>query len=518
MTWTITDLCETFNPTATFTVNPPVEIAFNAPDPTEVDACDYADQTALQAAFDAWVTAQTAALGITGGCDPQVSDNSDAQTLQALCDGGAVTVTWTITDLCETFNPTATFTVNPPVEIAFNAPDPTEVDACDYADQTALQAAFDAWVTAQTAALGITGGCDPQVSDNSDAQTLQALCDGGAVTVTWTITDLCETFNPTATFTVNPPVEIAFNAPDPTEVDACDYADQTALQAAFDAWVTAQTAALGITGGCDPQVSDNSDAQTLQALCDGGAVTVTWTITDLCETFNPTATFTVNPPVEIAFNAPDPTEVDACDYADQTALQAAFDAWVTAQTAALGITGGCDPQVSDNSDAQTLQALCDGGAVTVTWTITDLCETFNPTATFTVNPPVEIAFNAPDPTEVDACDYADQTALQAAFDAWVTAQTAALGITGGCDPQVSDNSDAQTLQALCDGGAVTVTWTITDLCETFNPTATFTVNPPVEIAFNAPDPTEVDACDYADQTALQAAFDAWVTAQTAALA
>ena len=72
-----------------------------------------------------------------------------------------------------------------------------------------------------------------------------------------------------------------------------------------------------------------------------------------------------------------------------------------------------------------------------------------------------------------------------------------MNVLNGCDPVITDNSLTQTIPVLCDGGAVTVTWTITDLCETIPLTASFNVTAPLDITYNAPVDFDADACDYA---------------------
>ncbi|WP_345274126.1 hypothetical protein, partial [Flaviramulus aquimarinus] len=61
-----------------------------------------------------------------------------------------------------------------------------------------------------------------------------------------------------------------------------------------------------------------------------------------------------------------------------------------------------------------------GGSVTVTWTITDLCETITETADFTVTAPIDITYTAPADDSSNACDYATQGDLDTAFSNWVT--------------------------------------------------------------------------------------------------
>ena len=97
----------------------------------------------------------------------------------------------------------------------------------------------------------------------------------------------------------------------------------------------------------------------------------------------------------------------------------------------------------------TIPQLCTGGDAIVAWTIADLCDTIEVQATFTVTPALQTDFTQPANSTVNACDLADQTALQAAFQAWVTEQTTAIddSFAGGCDPQVSDNSATVTIPA-----------------------------------------------------------------------
>ncbi|MFC0776454.1 hypothetical protein, partial [Terrimonas alba] len=344
------------------------------------------------------------------GCAPVLTNNATGA--GTLCTGGAVTVTFTATDLCEAPTATATFTVTPATPVVITTPVATTVNACDYADQAALDAAFQAWL----ATASVTGGCAPVLTNNATGA--GTLCTGGAVTVTFTATDLCEAPTATATFTVTPPTPVVITTPVATTVNACDYADQAALDAAFQAWL----ATASVTGGCDPVLTNNATGA--GTLCTGGAVTVTFTATDLCEAPTATATFTVTPPTPVVITTPVATTVNACDYADQAALDAAFQAWL----ATASVTGGCAPVLTNNATGA--GTLCTGGAVTVTFTATDLCEAPTATATFTVTPATPVVITTPVATTVNACDYADQAALDAAFQAWL----ATASVTGGCAP------------------------------------------------------------------------------------
>src|SRR5690625_6608842 len=72
----------------------------------------------------------------------------------------------------------------------------------------------------------------------------------------------------------------------------------------------------------------------------------------------------------------------------------------------------------------------------------------------------------PENANEESCDYVDQAALDAAFAAWVDAQTAALNVSGGCETQMSNSSEEVSSAVLRVGKNWTLTWTISDLYET----------------------------------------------------
>src|SRR5690606_40718630 len=131
----------------------------------------------------------------------------------------------------------------------------------------------------------------------------------------------------------------------------------------------------------------------------------------------------------------------------QAALDAAFQAWL----ATASVTGGCAPVLTNNATGA--GTVCTGRAVTLTFTATDLCETPTATATFTVTPATPVVITTPVATTVNACDYADQAALDAADR---TSVATGRG-TGGCGRVLTNNATGA--GTLCTGGAVTVTFT-----------------------------------------------------------
>jgi hypothetical protein len=64
----------------------------------------------------------------------------------------------------------------------------------------------------------------------------------------------------------------------------------------------------------------------------------------------------------------------------------------------------------------------------------------------------------------------------------------------------------------------TVTWTITDLCDTITLSAQFIVTPAPAVTYNQPSDLTTAACSYTAQAGIDAAFATWVATQTAAIA
>ncbi len=519
VTWTLHDECANPNTcSATFRLPAPDAVTYNQPQDDDVSACLFADQTDADTTFANWVAAQTAAIAVGGGCDPDIEDDAPAG-LSAFCAGDTVTVTWTITDLCEgPITVSADYMLSAAPAVTYNQPQDDDVSACLFADQTDADTTFANWVAAQTAAIAVGGGCDPDIEDDAPAG-LSAFCAGDTVTVTWTITDLCEgPITVSADYMLSAAPAVTYNQPQDDDVSACLFADQTDADTTFANWVAAQTAAIAVGGGCDPDIEDDAPAG-LSAFCAGDTVTVTWTITDLCEgPITVSADYMLSAAPAVTYNQPQDDDVSACLFADQTDADTTFANWVAAQTAAIAVGGGCDPDIEDDAPAG-LSAFCAGDTVTVTWTITDLCEgPITVSADYMLSAAPAVTYNQPQDDDVSACLFADQTDADTTFANWVAAQTAAIAVGGGCDPDIEDDAPAG-LSAFCAGDTVTVTWTITDLCEgPITVSADYMLSAAPAVTYNQPQDDDVSACLFADQTDADTTFANWVAAQTAAIA
>ena len=447
VTWTVTSDCEPFLSTCTktFSVTPADELIVNKPSDSNSSSCDYADQAALNSAFASWLAGFTK----SGGCSPNGSFADGIPTAPLLCAGGVVNATYNVTDQCDTISVSASFTLNKPSDLVVNKPSDSNTNACSYANQAAVDAAFASWLTGFTK----SGGCNPNGSYGTPSA--PKLCDGGTTNVTYIVTDLCDTVSVSASFTINKPADLVVNKPSDSNTNACDYANQTAVNNAFASWLTGFTK----SGGCNPQGSYGTP--TAPKLCDGGTTNVTYNVTDLCDTVSVSASFTINKPADLVVNKPGDANNDACDYADQAAVNAAFASWLTGFTK----SGGCNPQGSYGTPSA--PKLCDGGTTNVTYNVTDLCDTVSVSASFTINKPSALVLTCPKDTTEDAGQ--TQAAIDAKFAAWL----ASVSYSGGCNPQISNNST--NAPDSC-GGSVTVKFTLTDLCETKECSATFKVD------------------------------------------
>jgi hypothetical protein len=324
--------------------------------------------------------------------------------------------------------------VSAPATVVLTCPTTTTVAACQ--TQAAIDAAFTAWLATASA----SGGCNGSLTNNS---TVAPSSCGGSTTVTFTYTSSCAPLSSScsATFTVAAPAVVVLTCPTTTTVAACQ--NQTAVDAAFAAWLATASA----TGGCNGSLTnDNTGAP---SIC-GGSTTVNFTYTSTCTPFTSTcsATFTVAAPAVVVLTCPTATTVAACQ--TQTAVDAAFAAWLATASA----TGGCDGSLTnDNTGAP---SIC-GGSTTVNFTYTSSCTPFTSScsSTFTVTAPAGVVLTcAVDQTEA-ACQ--TQTAINTAFATWLATASA----TGGCNGSLTNNNTGA--PSAC-GGSTTVTFTYTSSC------------------------------------------------------
>ena len=499
--------------TSSYTVIPAQQLAFIDPVAEEVSSCEFTIQQDVEDAFNAWVDAQTLLIAesITGGCGTAtVTNDSSSAIIPVLCDGGSVSVIWNIDEptYCLSATTSATFTLTAPAAVTYTAPESTEEYSCDFDEQSEVDDAFNVWVSEQTEALNLGGGCTP-VSTYTWTGDIPALCTGDETEVTWTITDLCEEFTLKATFKLTVPDAITFDDPVNFEESVCKLTDYD-VDAAFSSWLAAQTDVIeqSLAGGCSPTVSYEVKDE-IPELCDGGVAEVIWTIEDRCDTYTTTATFKVTAPAAITYEVPAGKKVESCDYTSQADIDAAFDTWFTTADAAAiaSIGGGCSPTIEHDWIAGNYPDWC-GGSVVVTWTVEDLCETVSFTSTFEVEAPAELVLIAPPARTYSACEFDTQTKLNTKFSEWVSLYE----VSGGCGEPYDvklTNAVAPLLCSVEPDNSVVVTYTAVSGCQTVIVSSTFTITPmPVEV--DGPDNKSVYACDFTDQEALDKDFADWL--------
>ncbi|WP_170863983.1 hypothetical protein, partial [Microcystis aeruginosa] len=159
-------------------------------------------------------------------------------------------------------------------------------------------------------------------------------------------------------------------------------------------------------------------------------------------------------------------------------LDAAFQNWLAQFVV---VNDGCDAepiiQVNGSISITTPNApiLCQGGSVSVIYSISDNCTQDSTSATFIVTPtpPVDVA--GPANVNASSCDYTNQAALDAAFQNWL-AQFVVVNDGNNATASFGEGG-APAAPSLCQGGSVTATYTINDNCSHDSVSATFSVTP-----------------------------------------
>ena len=265
---------------------------------------------------------------------------------------------------------------------------------------------------------------------------------------------MCESTDVSATYTLTPPAPLSWTDPIDATIDACTFdnlADnlvqaQADLDADIASWVATNQAAFVASGGCSPTVTSDFVAQSID-YCTGGSITITWTVADMCESTDVSATYTLTPPAPLSWTDPIDATIDACTFdnlADnlvqaQADLDADIASWVATNQAAFVASGGCSPTVTSDFVAQSID-YCTGGSITITWTVADMCESTDVSATYTLTPPAPLSWTDPIDATIDACTFDNQLmtwfrhrqTLMQTSHSWVSDNQAAFTATGGC--------------------------------------------------------------------------------------
>ena len=482
--------CET---TTSQTITQPAfnPVVLNCPtDRTEL-ACQ--TQTAINAAFNAWLNS----FSYTGGTNSVLTRTPSTPNAPLAC-GGSTEVRWDVTDECgQTQTCVRTFSVTPAPAVVVGVPANSSANACTYANQDAVNAAFATWL----AGFNVSGGCDP--SGSYGEVSAPSAC-GGEVSVTYTVTDKCyETTTRTRTFTVTPAPAVVFNCGTNVNIPACS--TQAQVNASWTAFLASTTA----SGGCNAGTLTNNGGSAPSAC--GGSIEVTWTysVGNCGQTQSCTRTFTVAATTAVVFNCGSDVTVPACS--TQAQVNAAWTAFIASTTA----SGGCGGVLTNNCPAITGPDKC-GGYRDVTWTYTvgSCGQTQSCTRRFTVLTPATVAINCGSNVTVPACS--TQAQVNAAWTAFLASTTA----SGGCNGVLTTN--CTTPPNKC-GGYRDVTWTYTvsgcgttSGCNSNNQvtcTKRFTVLAPPAVVMNCATNVCLSACS--TQAQINAAWTAFLASTTA---
>jgi len=444
---------------------------------------------------------------LNDGCDATAQFNITEFQAPRLCEGGSVTLTYSIADNCSQDSATSTFSLTHGASVDVTGPTNSSTSSCDFANQAAADTAFAAWLAQfQT----VNDGCDATAHFNITEYQAPRICVGGSVSLTYSIADNCSQDSVTATFTITPTPTVEFNCGSDVTVPACS--TQAQVNAAWASFLASTTA----SGGCGNGTLTNNAPASAPSSC-GGSVYVTWTYNATgCGTSQTcTKKFTVEAPAPVVLTCGSNYTLPACS--TQAQLNAAWTAFLNSTTA----TGGCNGVLTRTSCSA--PSLC-GGYVDVTWTYTVAscgqqsgCGTGNSvscTKRFTVAAPAPIVLTCASNFTLPACS--TQAQLNTAWTAFLNSTTA----TGGCGGVLTRTSCSP--PSLC-GGYVDVTWTYTVAtcgqqsgCGSTNRvtcTKRFTVAAPAQVAISCGNNVTLAACS--TQAQLDAAWTAFLNSTTA---
>ena len=449
--WTFTDACgHNITSQQVLTVTPVPVAAFVTPPASQTITCANIPTTHPDLSYTNGITG---ACGINGTVSPVVTGSAD------LC-GGAITRTWTFTDVCNRVITYAqVLTVTPVPIAAFVMPPASLTVACDQIPTTNPDLTY---TNGLTGACGINGTVSPVVTGTAN------LC-GGTITRVWTYTDACNrTITHTQVITATPVPIAAFVMPPASLTVACDQIPTTNPDLTY---TNGLTGACGINGTVSPVVTGSAN------LC-GGTITRVWTYTDACaRTITHTQTITATPvPIATFQNLPPASITVACDQIPTSAPNLTY---TNGLTGACGINGSITPVQAGSAN------LC-GGVITYTWSFTDVCNrTINHVQTVTATPVPVAYFVSPPASQTVSCAQIPTSAPNLTY---TNNLTGACGINGSITPVQSG------LANLC-GGVLTYTWNYTDACNrTINHVQTFTATPVPVAAFQNPPGDQTVQC------------------------
>ncbi|SHG97722.1 hypothetical protein SAMN05443549_10993 [Flavobacterium fluvii] len=490
--FSVTDACaKQASCTATFSINKGEAVAVTGPASINKAVCDYTDQAGLTAAYNAWL----AEFKITNaGCNATGDFLTTPPTVD-FCAGADITLTYRAADACTNASVTRTFKVTKADAVAVAGPASIDKKVCDYTNQAGLTAAYNAWL----AEFKITNaGCNATGGFLSTPPTVD-FCAGADITLTYRAADACTNASVTRTFKVTKADAVAVAGPASIDKKVCDYTNQAGLTAAYNAWL----AEFKITNtGCNATGGFLTTPPATVDFCAGADITLTYRAVDACTNASVTRTFKVTKADAVAVAGPASINKAVCEYTDQAGLTAAYNAWL----AEFKITNaGCNATGGFLSTPPTVD-FCAGADITLTYKANDACTNASVTRTFKVTKAAAVDVTGPMNISKTSCDYAIQDDVNTAFGIWLSEFKT---VNAGCNGIAKMNPATPQAPILCEGGSVTVTYSIEDNCTQDSVSATFSIEAAEKLIVSYPGDVVVK-CDQNKEEL----FAQWITGFT----
>ncbi len=468
--------CKTESCTKTFTVTKAPPVVLTCPANKVLPSCLTAKQ--IQDSLDAYKTK----FSFSGGCGATASFNN--VNLPSICDGGTVTLTYTVNSACEgpkICEKTFKVTKNPAITLTCNQD--TTIAACT--PQATIDALYAKWLRG----FSVTGGCAGTKGEFTEEVSPPYFC-GGTVSVTYQVVDPfgCNKESCTRAFKVESAPDVVLKCPTNKVLPSCLTAKQ--IKDSLDAY----KAKFSFTGGCGAKASFNE--VDLPSICKGGTVTLTYSVSSDCEERRSCSqTFTVTKNPDITFVCNEDTTLAACT--SQAAINDLFDKWLRG----FSVSGGCEGTRGSFVGSPVAPNLC-GGTVTVTYRVDDPfdCDKRTCTKTFTVNAAPKLELKSPDNLTLPSCLTEQQ--VKDSLDKYKTK----FSFTGGCNSKPSFSEVS--IPNVCKGGVVTITYTVVSDCETKFVNKTITRQPNPEIKLTCNEDTTIAACT--SQAEINNLFAKWL--------
>jgi len=406
-------------------------------------------------------------LSYTDNCIPSGSVDGVQDDNYTECDGGTITRTWTVTDICDNSAERIQTITLLPVPVATFTPFADVTVSCNNFPPASFLPTL-AYTNGQTGSCAITGTIIP-------TRAVDTINCEGTVTYTWSFTDLCgrEIFDDQV-YTVEPPAEIAWvNPPVDTITITCSQIPGAGVLPPLQ-YDNGGTGNCRIFGTVIPTRMDN------YTLC-GGELIFDWNKTDSCGRSISYQQIRFVEPAPVAEYVNPPADITVSCIQKPLPSSAPNLSYTNALNGFCSIAGSVVPiwEEEENPDCSV--------TITVTWDTEDECfRQILHTQTITVNPPPQASFINPPANISVNCP----TAIPVGFPplTYNNNVAGACNITGQVIPTRVDNLTGCI-------GTVTFTWDTIDRCgRAFEHIQTIVVDAPIAATFINPPADQTVLC------------------------